>query len=183
MYSRRNDPKGPGFPIRRSTDQSLLAASRGLSQRATSFIASWCQGIHQMPLRRLIHITRHAQGQAPQRNGQTCSSRPDKSLAMSRRRRTRTFCVPGDGVHLRPSSNKPIHNDKQRKSAPDTSFDSDIKKSVRRPSNTATATQSGGRHEFVLPDERLENQNSGAHERRSSRCPNWCQAWCQAWWR
>ena len=38
-----------GFPIRISTDQSLLAAPRGFSQRATSFIASWCQGIHRMP--------------------------------------------------------------------------------------------------------------------------------------
>jgi hypothetical protein len=39
-----------GCPIRISTDQSLLAAPRGFSQRATSFIASWCQGIHRMPL-------------------------------------------------------------------------------------------------------------------------------------
>ena len=31
-------------------DQSLLAAPQGFSQRATSFIASWRQGIHQMPL-------------------------------------------------------------------------------------------------------------------------------------
>ena len=44
----------PGCPIRRSTDQRLLAPPRGLSQRATSFIASQCQGIHQMPLTRLI---------------------------------------------------------------------------------------------------------------------------------
>ena len=44
----------PGFPIQKSTDQSLLTAPRGLSQRATSFIASQCQGIHQMPLRHLI---------------------------------------------------------------------------------------------------------------------------------
>lgn len=42
-------PKGVGFPIRTSTDQRLLAAPRGFSQRATSFIASWCQGIHRMP--------------------------------------------------------------------------------------------------------------------------------------
>ena len=41
---------GRGCPIRRSSDQSLLAAPQGLSQRATSFIASWRQGIHQMPL-------------------------------------------------------------------------------------------------------------------------------------
>ena len=39
-----------GFPIRKSTDQSLLSAPRSLSQSATSFIASQCQGIHEMPL-------------------------------------------------------------------------------------------------------------------------------------
>ena len=42
-----------GFPIRKSTDQSLFAAPRGLSQRITSFIASQRQGIHQMPLETL----------------------------------------------------------------------------------------------------------------------------------
>ena len=41
-----------GCPIRISTDQSLLAAPHGFSQRATSFVASWCQGIHRMPLSR-----------------------------------------------------------------------------------------------------------------------------------
>ena len=40
----------PGFPIRRSTDHSLLAAPRGLSQLATSFIPSDCRGIHHRPL-------------------------------------------------------------------------------------------------------------------------------------
>src|SRR5260221_7607146 len=50
MNSAGNDPKGPGFPIRRSADQRVLAPPRGFSQRATSFIASQCQGIHQMPL-------------------------------------------------------------------------------------------------------------------------------------
>ena len=49
MDSVRDGPCGPGFPIRRSTDQSLLTAPRGLSQRATSFIASRRQGIHQTP--------------------------------------------------------------------------------------------------------------------------------------
>ncbi len=41
---------GAGFPIRTSPDQSLLAAPRGLSQLATSFIACWRQGIHRTPL-------------------------------------------------------------------------------------------------------------------------------------
>ena len=66
-------PIGVGCPIRISTDQSLLAAPRGFSQRATSFIASQCQGIHQMPLlaldpRRNICSAaqnRRAQGQDP----------------------------------------------------------------------------------------------------------------------
>ena len=39
-----------GFPIRRSSDQSLFAAPRSLSQLATSFIACWRQGIHHTPL-------------------------------------------------------------------------------------------------------------------------------------
>ncbi len=39
-----------GFPIRRSTDQRVLASPHGLSQPITSFIASQCQGIHKMPL-------------------------------------------------------------------------------------------------------------------------------------
>ena len=39
-----------GFPIRTSPSQSLLAARRGLSQLATSFIAIFCQGIHHAPL-------------------------------------------------------------------------------------------------------------------------------------
>ena len=55
-----------GFPIRKSTDQRLFAPSRSLSQRTTSFIASYRQGIHQMPLSHLIalicnaHHTQHA---------------------------------------------------------------------------------------------------------------------------
>src|SRR3990172_5438060 len=40
----------PGSPIRASSDQSLLAAPRGLSQLAMPFVASWRQGIHRSPL-------------------------------------------------------------------------------------------------------------------------------------
>ena len=39
-----------GCPIRKSTDRRSLAAPRGLSQLTTSFITSWRQGIHRMPL-------------------------------------------------------------------------------------------------------------------------------------
>ena len=65
MYSDGDDPKGPGFPIRISTDQSSFAAPHGFSQRTTSFIASRCQGIHQTPLRHLIDPT--SNGQRPHR--------------------------------------------------------------------------------------------------------------------
>jgi hypothetical protein len=40
----------PGFPIRRPSGQSLLAAHRGLSQLTASFIALVRLGIHRMPL-------------------------------------------------------------------------------------------------------------------------------------
>ena len=55
-------PIGVGCPIRISTDQRLLAAPRGFSQRATSFIASWCQGIHRTPFScsKALRILRHA---------------------------------------------------------------------------------------------------------------------------
>ena len=35
-----------GYPIRKSTGQSVFAANRSLSQLITSFIAYWHQGIH-----------------------------------------------------------------------------------------------------------------------------------------
>jgi hypothetical protein len=53
MNSARDTPKScplrVGCPIRRSRDQRSLASPPGFSQRAASFIASQCQGIHQMP--------------------------------------------------------------------------------------------------------------------------------------
>ena len=39
-----------GFPIRKSPDQSLMTAPRGLSQPSTPFIGSWRQGIHRVLL-------------------------------------------------------------------------------------------------------------------------------------
>ena len=54
MYSCEDQTEVWGCPIRRFTDQSLFAAPRNFSQRTTSFIASQCQGIHKMPLSRLI---------------------------------------------------------------------------------------------------------------------------------
>ena len=49
-----------GFPIRKSPDHSLLAASRGLSQLTTSFFAYLRQGIHTHALSSLtIKSTSH----------------------------------------------------------------------------------------------------------------------------
>ena len=39
-----------GSPIRKSAGHRMLAPHRSLSQLATSFIASKCQGIHRLPL-------------------------------------------------------------------------------------------------------------------------------------
>ena len=39
-----------GLPIQISSDQCLLPAPRGFSQAATSFFASYCQGIHHVRL-------------------------------------------------------------------------------------------------------------------------------------
>ena len=50
MYSDIDTLERVGFPIRTSPDQSLFAAPRGLSQRTTSFIAWFHQGIHRMLL-------------------------------------------------------------------------------------------------------------------------------------
>jgi hypothetical protein len=54
MYSCAGLAEARGCPIRIFTDQSLFAAPRDFSQRTTSFIASQCQGIHQMLLSRLM---------------------------------------------------------------------------------------------------------------------------------
>ena len=65
MNSVKDDPCGPGFPIRKSADQRVLAPPRSFSQRATSFIACVRQGILQTPLhKRLIaQQSFHAQKQ------------------------------------------------------------------------------------------------------------------------
>ncbi len=70
-----------GFPIRKSTDRRLFAPSRSLSQRTTSFIASYRQGIHQMPLGHLIALISNAH---PYRRTQTRSAEETRS---ARRRR------------------------------------------------------------------------------------------------
>ena len=50
IYSCQGDLLRPGSPIRISADQCLFTTPRSFSQCITSFFASDCQGIHQMPL-------------------------------------------------------------------------------------------------------------------------------------
>jgi hypothetical protein len=88
MNSDRDTPCGVGCPIRRSRDHRSLASPPGFSQRATSFIASQCQGIHQMPLlaldpRRNICSAaqnRRAQGQNP--SPALAGRRPSRNLSL-----------------------------------------------------------------------------------------------------
>ena len=62
-----------GFPIRKSPDHSLLAASRGLSQLTTSFFAYLRQGIHTHALSSLtIKSTSHTR--------QTVTSLPTRPI-------------------------------------------------------------------------------------------------------
>jgi hypothetical protein len=78
MYSvKRNECSHPlGFPIRKSPDHSLLAASRGLSQLTTSFIAYLRQGIHTHALSSLtIKSTSHTQPAADLLRSQYCRKR------------------------------------------------------------------------------------------------------------
>ena len=64
-----------GFPIRKSSDQSLFAAPRSLSQRTTSFIASQHQGIHKMPLSRLIVLIINAHPSCSEAGSRQASKR------------------------------------------------------------------------------------------------------------
>jgi hypothetical protein len=59
MNSDRDTRCRVGCPIRRSRDHRSLASPPGFSQRATSFIASQCQGIHQMPFFALVRSLSH----------------------------------------------------------------------------------------------------------------------------
>jgi hypothetical protein len=82
-----------GFPIRISTDQCLLSAPRSFSQSATSFIASQCQGIHEMPLIHLF-LTRR--------------DKPNARYSYPRLRKNRSLKNLSSLKSFR--SEKPIHN-------------------------------------------------------------------------
>ena len=73
-------PIGVGCPIRTLRDQSLLAAPPEFSQRATSFIASWCQGIHRMPFScSNVQSILHRNNQHQANKAHTPSPNPDRT--------------------------------------------------------------------------------------------------------
>ena len=100
MDSVRDLPCGRGCPIRRSRDQRSLASPPGFSQRATSFIASWRQGIHQMPLpQRLIAkpVARR------DKTGKAVSRRNSQARTFKQRvSREDLFSRKPSALHLRP---------------------------------------------------------------------------------
>jgi hypothetical protein len=112
-YPLKSCPLGVGCPIRRSRDQRSLASPPGFSQRAASFIASQCQGIHQMPLIRARSAgipkrscppgnapeNRRAQGQAPSAEN---SSDQGKPQAQPSHEDTSFGPAPPTGSRLRP---------------------------------------------------------------------------------
>ncbi len=100
-----------GCPIRRSAGQRLFAPHHSISQRTTSFIASYRQGIHQMPLGHLIAlisnthhftITTHAVGGAcsgmTTRQDEHYSERPEVEINLGT---LRLQCLPcGAGITM-----------------------------------------------------------------------------------
>ena len=85
MDSRADTPEGVGCPIRTCADQRSLATPRALSQRATSFIASWRQGIHRTPFSRARdRFRRRRQSAAPTPARTTLTRSHTLPLAASR---------------------------------------------------------------------------------------------------
>ena len=80
-----------GCPIRRSVDQRLFAPSHSISQRTTSFIASYRQGIHQMPLSHLIALISNAHLCLPDRRIRRRMLRPGHTRRGGHCRKTRIF--------------------------------------------------------------------------------------------
>ena len=81
-----------GCPIRKSSDQSVCAASRGLSQLAASFVACRCQGIHHMPFmldRQKVVVVRylwqmHVAAEISAANGLFCFLQIGRSVNLSK---------------------------------------------------------------------------------------------------
>ena len=116
-------PKGVGFPIRTSADQRSLASPRGLSQRATSFIAFWRQGIHRTPL--LCSTTPQASVSGdPDQRPHAGHVHPARPIGQAATLFTETLTLRGTRrrSHARQTPRTqhqiPIHHDKHRRTNP-----------------------------------------------------------------
>jgi hypothetical protein len=89
MDSRADTPRGVGCPIRTCADQRSLATPRALSQRATSFIASWRQGIHRTPLSRARDRFRRRRHRHRRQRGADANERPNPPPTTRTRARAR----------------------------------------------------------------------------------------------
>ena len=106
MYSCAGLAEARGCPIRIFTDQSLFAAPRNFSQRTTSFIASQCQGIHQMLLSRLmLSLSMSIRGRPPACAVVQCPASADGTERTPILRKTYmcSICLPQSGQALRPT--------------------------------------------------------------------------------
>ena len=126
MDSDGDPARAGGCPIRIPADQRALASPRSFSQRATSFIASQCQGIHQMPLpQRLIAKTRRSQGQTPLATG------PRVKILSEQRSDARGPTTDVSTTHVSPASQPPNRSVFTEAHAP--------RRHSRRPSDIAPA--------------------------------------------
>ena len=102
MYSCAGLAEARGCPIRIFTDQSLFAAPRNFSQRTTSFIASQCQGIHQMLLSRLmLSLSISIRGPDLGRSGDGHRSKKDLYVLDLPAAERSSSCVPRQPQHGR----------------------------------------------------------------------------------
>jgi hypothetical protein len=114
-----------GFPIRTSADQRSLASPRGFSQRATSFFASWRQGIHRTPFSCSTSSTARAQDQT--------ALSPARSR-LRRRHRHHNTCLNQLHTHFRtnhPTPSPPPSGRAIRADNPSAKSDSRLKEHAR----------------------------------------------------
>jgi hypothetical protein len=110
MNSDRDTRCRVGCPIRRPRDHRSLASPPGFSQRATSFIASQCQGIHQMPFFACSPVSPTEETAPPPRTGSnpvpTNLSPPN--LSLQKQEAGSGDGVPAQSLSLRKQGRGPI---------------------------------------------------------------------------
>jgi hypothetical protein len=111
---RPGSPLGRGCPIRTSADQRSLASPRGFSQRATSFIASWCQGIHRTPFSYLSTTARTQDPAAPPGHN-TNHHMSNRTAATPRTLTTHGEVSPAGHNSISPTL---LHHEKQQQKTP-----------------------------------------------------------------